>query len=109
MVPDLSISASAFLFPGRRSEPLAKSTIYGIVKECGRLAGLKKRVSPHILRHSFSTHLHQKGVDINCLAQLLGHTNIEKTAIYTHTEDDQLTEAVLKLKEDGVVWRIRIK
>jgi len=100
-------TVSPFLFPGRGDLPLSKSRIYGIVKHCGARACLKKRVSPHTFRHSFATHLHQKGVDINRLAQLLGHSNIEKTAIYTHTEDGELTQAVLKLKEDGVVWIIR--
>ena len=100
--------ALPYLFPGRR-QPLAKSSIYAIVKQCGKVAGLKKRVSPHTFRHSFATHLHQKGVDINCLAQLLGHVNIEKTAIYTHTEDAQLTEAVLKLKERRAVYKKRGK
>ncbi len=105
--PGLSAPVSPFLFPGKGEQPLAKSRIYRIVKECGKLAGLKKRVSPHIFRHSFATHLHQKGADINRLAQLLGHANIEKTAIYTHTEDDQLTEAVLKLKEQRAVYKKR--
>jgi integrase/recombinase XerD len=81
--------------------------IYDIVRQCGAIAGLKKRVSPHTFRHSFATHLHQKGVDINRLALLLGHSNIEKTAIYTHTDDEELTQAVLKLKEDGAVWLIK--
>ena len=106
---NMKISASPFLFPGKSNGPLSKDRIYRIVRECGARTGIEKRVSPHIFRHSFVTHLHQKGVDINCLAQLLGHVNIEKTAVYTHIEDDVLTEAVLKLKEDGVVWRIRLK
>lgn len=98
--------SSPFLFPGRGNGPLCKSRIHGIVKHCGEVAGIKKRVSPHTFRHTFATHLHQKGVDINRLAELLGHTNIEKTAVYTHTEDSELTAAVLKLKEGRVVWRI---
>ncbi|MEW5920167.1 MAG: tyrosine-type recombinase/integrase [Bacillota bacterium] len=101
----LSAPASPFLFPGKGDQPLAKSRFYGIVKRCGALAGINKRVSPHTFRHSFATHLHQKGVDINRLAQLLGHSNIEKTAIYTHTEDDELTEAVLRLKEGKAVYK----
>ncbi len=87
-----------YLFPGNNGKPLSKSRIGKIVKECGKEAGIDKRVSPHIFRHSFATHLHQKGVDINRLAQLLGHANIEKTAIYTHTEDEELIEAVRKLE-----------
>lgn len=100
----VTAAASPYLFTGRGDKPLNKRRIYGIVKECGRLAGLQKRVSPHVFRHSFATHLHRQKVDINCLAQLLGHSNIEKTTIYTHTEDSELTEAVLKLKEKRAAY-----
>lgn len=100
---------SNYLFPGKGDKPLGKSRIYRIVRGCGERAGVKKRVSPHTFRHSFATHLHQKGVDINRLAQLLGHTNIEKTAIYTHTEEKELTAAVLKLKESEVAWGVTRK
>ncbi len=89
---------NSYLFPGQKGGPLSKTRIGKIVKECGKEAGIDKRVSPHIFRHSFATHLHQKGVDINRLSQLLGHANIEKTAIYTHTEDEELIEAVRKLE-----------
>jgi len=92
-----------YLFPGRKGQPLSDKMIYNIVRQCGARAGLKKRVSPHTFRHSFATHLHQRGVDINRLARLLGHSNIEKTATYTHTDDEELTQAVLKLKEDGAI------
>ncbi len=98
-----------YLFPGKGDRPLSFSRIYRIVRQCGEQAGLKKRVSPHTFRHSFATHLHQKGVDINRLAQLLGHSNIEKTAIYTHTEENELTAAVLKLKESRVAWGVTRK
>jgi len=89
---------SPYLFPGNSGKPLSRSRIGKIVKEVGACAGIDKRVSPHIFRHSFATHLNQKGVDINRLSQLLGHANIEKTAIYTHTEDGELIEAVSKLE-----------
>jgi len=89
---------SSYLFPGRNvDKPLNEKSIYSIVKKYGKKVGIEKRVSPHIFRHSFATHLHQKGIDINRLAQLLGHANIEKTARYTHTEYDELKEAVIKL------------
>lgn len=100
---------SPFLFPGRGDGPLSKYRIYEIVKHCGELAGVQKRVTPHKFRHTFATHLHQKGVDINRLAELLGHSNIEKTAVYTHTEYGELAAAVLKLKEGRVVWMIENK
>lgn len=101
-----ALETSPYLFPGRGgSRPLCRERIYTIVKKCGSRAGVKKRVCPHTFRHSFATHLHQKGVDINRLAQLLGHANIEKTVIYTHLEDEELAKAVMKLKEERAKWR----
>lgn len=87
-------SSSAYLFPGKQGLPLNKDRIYRIVKDCGRRAGINKRVSPHTFRHTFATHLYRQGVDINRLSLLLGHANIEKTAIYTHTDDEELKKAI---------------
>ena len=89
------VQNSLWLFPGRDGDkPLSKSRIYRIVREMGELAGVEKRVSPHTFRHSFATHLHEQGVDVFRLMQLLGHVNIEKTAIYTHIKDKELMETV---------------
>ncbi|MEW5920181.1 MAG: tyrosine-type recombinase/integrase [Bacillota bacterium] len=98
-LPTVKTQGSTWLFPGRAVvKPLSTNRIYKIVKDCGEKAGINKRVSPHTFRHSFATHLHQKGVDIYRLMELLGHVNIEKTAIYTHIKDDELTEAIKKLE-----------
>ena len=92
------VQNSLWLFPGRdEDKPLSKSRIYRIVRQMGELAGVEKRVSPHTFRHSFATHLHEQGVDVFRLMQLLGHVNIEKTAIYTHIKDKELMESVEKL------------
>lgn len=91
------VQRPGYLFPGKGNKPLSGSRIYNMIKNCGKRAGVKKRVSPHTFRHSFATHLHQKGIDINALSLLLGHDNIEKTAIYTHTEDEELIAAIQKL------------
>jgi len=98
--------SSAFLFPGQGDRPLGASRIYRIVRQCGERAGVEKRVSPHTFRHTFATHLHQQGVDINRLAQLLGHSNLEKTALYTHIEEEELLAAVLKLQESRAAWGV---
>lgn len=95
---DSRLQGSPWLFPGRnKDKPLCPNRIYGIVKNCGRRAGVEKRVSPHTFRHTFATHLHEKGVDIYRIMQLLGHVNIEKTAIYTHIKDQELIETVERL------------
>lgn len=86
-----------YLFTTKDGRPLSRTTVYQLVKRYARRAGLEVPVTPHILRHTFATHLHQNKVDIYRISALLGHSNIENTAIYTHTDDALLREAVLKL------------
>lgn len=76
-----------FLFEGPRRRPYSASSIQKIVKNTARAAGIKKPVSPHILRHSFATHLIESGVDIRFIQKYLGHNSIKTTEIYTHVTD----------------------
>ena len=76
--------ASEYLFPGPSGRPLCNRYVQQIVIRCAKTAGIKKRVTPHTLRHTFATHLLDAGIDIRTIQILLGHEFLETTQIYTH-------------------------
>lgn len=77
---------SDVLFINRFGNPLTPRYIQMMIKEYAKIAGIKKKVTPHILRHSFATHLLKNGVDIRAIQQLLGHANLSTTQIYTSVD-----------------------
>jgi len=88
--------ASPFLFPSRaRQGFLTRARFAQILKELAIQAGLDPaRVSPHVLRHSFASHLLAHGADLRALQQMLGHADISTTQIYTHVLDERLKRLV---------------
>lgn len=80
-----------WLFENRRGDrPLNRRRIHQIVQETAELANIKKKVTPHILRHSFATHLLEAGKPLQAIQRFLGHANIRTTVIYTHVSSDLL-------------------
>ncbi len=74
-----------WLFPGPRpSRHLSARSIEKVVAHAGRSAGLQKRLTPHVLRHTFATHLLEAGTDLRYIQELLGHASSKTTEIYTH-------------------------
>jgi integrase/recombinase XerD len=88
---------SRFLFPSDgREGHLTRQYFHSLVKDVAVLAGLSPaRVTPHVLRHAFATHLLAHGADLRVIQTLLGHADVATTEIYTHVLDDHLKELVL--------------
>ncbi len=82
----------ANLFLTKRGTPFAAVTLWLRIKQRVRRAGIEKNVTPHMLRHSFATHLLEHGADLRVIQELLGHANISTTEIYTHVAGNRLRE-----------------
>ncbi len=80
------------LFLNARGGPLSRVSIWNIVKQYTRLAGIPKTVYPHTFRHSFATHLLEGGADLRSVQEMLGHVSINTTEIYTHVDRNFLKQ-----------------
>lgn len=89
---------SEYLFVNRSENHLTPRYIQMMIKDHAKAAGIKKKVTPHILRHSFATHLLKNGVDIRAIQQLLGHSNLSTTQIYTSVDMQTLKNVYDKAK-----------
>lgn len=82
------------LFLNRRGKGLSRQMIFMILKDLALKIDLKKKISPHTLRHSFATHLLQNGADLRAIQQMLGHESITTTEVYVHLDKTYLKEVV---------------
>jgi integrase/recombinase XerD len=78
------------LFLSRRGQKLTRQRVWQIIKEIAELGAFEIRIYPHLLRHSFATHLLSNGADLRIIQELLGHADISTTQIYTHVDQNRL-------------------
>ncbi len=79
-----------YLFSSRKSDRISRTQVFRIVKRYAKKAGIKKEVTPHVLRHTLATTMLRRGVDIRFIQQFLGHSSVATTQIYTHVDDATL-------------------
>lgn len=84
------------LFLNRRGGQLSRVMVFYVIKDLCELAGIRKNVSPHTLRHSFATHLLEGGANLRAIQQMLGHEDISTTEIYLHIDRSHLRREILE-------------
>jgi integrase/recombinase XerD len=89
----LGARQSPFLFPSPRGKKLTRQGFWKIIAGYARGVGIDRAISPHKLRHSFATHLLERGADLRTVQAMLGHSNIATTEIYTHVSQDHVRVA----------------
>jgi integrase/recombinase XerD len=94
MQQEINTKHTDTVFINKRGSGLSRQMIFLIIKGLAEKAGIKKNIGPHTIRHSFATHLLEGGADLRAVQQMLGHSNISTTEIYTHVSDQYLREII---------------
>lgn len=89
-------NAEDIVFLNRMGGKLSRQMVFLLVRDQCKRAGIRKTISPHTFRHSFATHLVQNGADLRAVQELLGHVSITTTEIYTHLNDQDIRNTIMK-------------
>ncbi len=92
---------SEYLFVSKESSQLTTRRVAQIIDEIMKVVAIKNKVTPHTLRHTFATHLLNHGADLRSVQELLGHSSLSTTQVYTHVSNERLREVYLKAHKDN--------
>ncbi len=90
----IAVGNEDFVFLNARGKKLSRVMVFTLIKDLAKLAGVKKKISPHTFRHSFATHLIEGGADLRAVQEMLGHESITTTEIYTHLDREYLRDTI---------------
>lgn len=102
-LPDSPHKKSDFIFPtkARTGKPVSKDRIRRMIKQTATEAGLTERITPHVLRHTFATHMYERGVPAEAICRMMGHDSLEETSLYIHVSAEMKKKALEKIRMPG--------